>query len=457
MKSSLTWSMRFAIAISAVFALASLFAGGLSYVMQSEEMLRRLQTDVRADTESLALGVKDGDLQDLIDQITARIAVIHDGSQIVSFVPADGSAPLGNARIAAPFDGVRHLAPGLDLALAAPPADNLPESYIAYGMHLPEGWIMTGRDDAWQREQTEILLNSFGWGLGLALLLSTGFAVFIARRTEARIRRMESVLEAVGAGRHELRIHDDGEDDVARLAQSVDRALDRLEAGIDAIRQVSTDVAHDLRAPLGRLRLRLEPIALDQGLPSEARREVGSALADLDQVSETFDAILRLSRMQAGMVEIANTPVDLAALCGDIYEVMIASAEDMGHSLVLDLPPERSMVAGDRELLTQAIVNLTDNAMRHCPAPARIVLAVRERGAQILLSVSDDGPGIPERELARVRERFVRLDGSRNTSGSGLGLALVEAIAELHRVDLKLENAKPGLRATLVFEATEQK
>ena len=457
MKSSLTWSMRFAIAISAVFALASLFAGGLSYVMQSEEMLRRLQTDVRADTESLALGVKDGDLQDLIDQITARIAVIHDGSQIVSFVPADGSAPLGNARIAAPFDGVRHLAPGLDLALAAPPADNLPESYIAYGMHLPEGWIMTGRDDAWQREQTEILLNSFGWGLGLALLLSTGFAVFIARRTEARIRRMESVLEAVGAGRHELRIHDDGEDDVARLAQSVDRALDRLEAGIDAIRQVSTDVAHDLRAPLGRLRLRLEPIALDQGLPSEARREVGSALADLDQVSETFDAILRLSRMQAGMVEIANTPVDLAALCRDIYEVMIASAEDMGHSLVLDLPPERSMVAGDRELLTQAIVNLTDNAMRHCPAPAKIVLAVRERGAQILLSVSDDGPGIPERELARVRERFVRLDGSRNTSGSGLGLALVEAIAELHRVDLKLENAKPGLRATLVFEATEQK
>ena len=450
MKNSLTWSMRFAIAISAVFALASLFAGGLSYVMQSEEMLRRLQADVRSYTESLALGVKDGDLQDLVDQITSRIAVIHDGSQIVAFVPADGSTPLGNVRIAAPFDGARHLTPGRDLVLTAPPADDLPESYIAYGMRLPEGWIMTGRDDAWQREQTEILLNSFGWGLGLALLLSTGFAIFIARRTEARIRRMESVLEAVGAGRHELRIHDDGEDDVARLAQSVDRALDRLEAGINAIRQVSTDVAHDLRAPLARLRLRLEPIALDQGLPPEARREIGSALADLDQVSETFDAILRLSRMQAGTVEIANTPVDLAALCRDIHEVMAASAEDMGHDLVLDLP-ERSMVAGDRELLTQAIVNLTDNAMRHCPAPARIVLAVRKQGTQILLSVSDDGPGIPERELARVRERFVRLDSSRNTSGSGLGLALVEAIAELHHVDFKLENANPGLRATLVF------
>lgn len=452
MKNPLTWSMRFAIAISAVFALASLFAGGLSYVMQSEEMLRRLQADVRADTESLALGVKDGDLQDLVDQVIARISVIHDGSQIVAFIPADGSAPQGNARISAPFDGVRHLAPGKDFVLTTSPTDDLPESYVAYGIRLPDGWIMTGRDDAWQREQTEILLNSFGWGLGLALLLSTGFAVFIARWTEARIRRMESVLEAVGAGRHELRIHDGGEDDVARLAQSVDRALDRLEAGIDAIRQVSTDVAHDLRAPLARLRLRLEPIALSQGLPPEARREIGSALEDLDQVSETFDAILRLSRMQAGMIEIANAPVDLAALCRDIHDVMAPSAEDMGHSLILDLP-EQAMVAGDRELLTQAVVNLTDNAMRHCPAPARITLAVRKQGAQILLSVLDDGPGIPKPELARVRERFVRLDSSRNTLGSGLGLALVEAISKLHRIEFLLEDATPGLRATLVFEA----
>lgn len=455
MKNPLTWSMRFAIAISAVFALAALFAGGLSYVMQSEEMFRRLQADVRTDTESLALGAKDGDLQDLIDQIAARTAVIHDASQIVAFIPADGSAPQGNARIAAPFDGVRHLIPGKDFALAAPPVDDLPESYVAYGMRLPEGWLMTGRDDAWQREQTEILLNSFGWGLGLALLLSTGFAVFIARRTEVRIRRMESVLEAVGAGRHELRIHDGGEDDVARLAQSVDRALDRLEAGMDAIRQVSTDVAHDLRAPLSRLRLRLEPIALNQGLPSESRREIGNALADLDQVSETFDAILRLSRMQAGMIEIANSPVDLAALCRDIYDVLAPSAEDMGHTLMLDLP-EQAIVAGERELLTQAIVNLTDNAMRHSPPPAKIVLTVRKLGEQILLSVSDDGPGIPERELTRVRERFVRLDTSRNMPGSGLGLALVEAISKLHQVDFRLENTSPGLRATLIFEIPEQ-
>lgn len=456
MKRSLTWSMRFAIAISSVFALAALVAGGISYVMQSKEMLRRLEAEVRANTESLALAAKEGDIQDLRDQIAARVAVIHDASSIIAFVPNDGSPPLGNARVDTPFDGARRLSPGTELTLNAHSHKNLPEGYVAYGMHTPAGWIMIGRDDAWQREQTEILLSSFGWGLGLALLLSTAFAIFIARRTETRIRQMESVLEAVGAGRYDLRILDGGEDDVARLAQSVDRALDRLEAGIDAIRQVSTDVAHDLRAPLARLRLRLEPVALDNQVPLAARQEVGSALADLDQVSGTFDAILRLSRMQAGMVEIGRAPVDLTALCREIHDVLTASAEDMGHRLLADLS-QTLVVAGDRELLAQAIVNLVDNAMRHCPAPATIMIAVRRQGFQALLSVCDDGPGIPEAELARVCERFVRLDRSRNTPGTGLGLALVDAIAGLHGASLRLENRAPGLCATLAFEVFGQR
>lgn len=452
MKRSLTWSMRFAIAISAVFAIAALAAGGFSYVMQSEDMTRRLQAEVQADTESLALAARDGDMQDLADQIAARASVSGDGARIVAFVPMDGSAPQGNARVSASFDGPRHLLPGVDLTLTSPPANNMPEGYVTYGMRLPIGWIMTGRDDAWQREQAEILMNSFGWGLGLALALSIAFAIFIARRTEARIRRMEGVLAAVGAGRHELRIGDAGDDDVARLAQSVDRALDQLEASIDAIRQVSNDVAHDLRAPLARLRLRLEPVALAQELPQAARTEIGNALADLDQISQTFDAILRLSRMQMGLVEIDHKPVDLAVLCRDVQEMMSASAEDMGHELRLDLQAS-AMIAGDRELLAQALVNLIDNALRHCPAPARVTLTLRAQSGHVALSVCDDGPGIPEAEIERVRERFVRLDRSRNTPGNGLGLSLVDAIASLHRAKLTLKNGAPGLCASIEFGA----
>lgn len=453
MKGTLTWSMRFALAISAVFAVAALVAGGVSWRLQSDEMVRTLRTEVRADAESLALAVRDGDMEDLADQIAARVAVSGDDAQIVAFVPSDGGAVLGNATVDAPFEGARQLVPGDGLHLHLPPSADIPEGYVAYGLRLPQGWLMTGHDDAWPREQTEILLDSFGWGLGLALVFATGFAIFIARRTEARIGRMERVLEAVGAGRHGLRIHDGGSDDVARLAQSVDAALDRLEAGIDAIRQVSTDVAHDLRAPLGRLRLRLEPVALDPGLPAAARREVGSALADLDQISATFDTILRLSRMQAGMVAIAPVPVDLTELGREVHEMMLASAEDMGHRLVLDLPAGAALVAGDRGLLAQALVNLLDNAMRHCPAPARITLSLHRDGRGWSLSVCDTGPGIPEADLSRVRERFVRLDRSRATAGNGLGLSLVDAIAALHGARLRLENTADGLCATLVFPA----
>lgn len=449
-----TWSMRFALAVSAVFALAALAAGGIAYALQSQEMAQRLAAEVKADTEALALAATGGDVQDLTDQVAARVAVSRDGSRIVAFLPAGGGAPLGNARVAAPFEGLRHLQSGAGLSLSLP-VPNPPEGFVAYGQSLPEGWVMTGRDDAWLTEQTEILASSFGWGLGLAAFLSTAFAIFIARRTEARIGRMEAVLEAVGAGDTGLRIEDGGTDDVARLAQSVDAALDRLEAGISAIRQVSTDVAHDLRAPLARLRLRLEPVAMDGAQPAATRREIGKALEDLDQISGTFDAILRLARMQAGMVEITPAPVDLAALCREVHEMLAASAEDMGHDLrlVIEAPATDPVtVPGDRDLLGQALVNLIDNALRHCPAPARITLALKG-GAAPGLSVQDDGPGIPEADLARVRERFVRLEASRATPGSGLGLALVEAIARLHGAHLRLANTHPGLRAKLAFDA----
>lgn len=446
----LSASMRFALAISAVFVGAALVAGILAYALQTAQMRRALEAEVAADTRSLALAARDGDVQDLRDQVAARIAVAGDGARIVAFQPAAGGPVQGNA-LTAQFEGARRLTPGPDLQLT-PPGGQPGEGYLAFGMSLPEGWIMTGRDDAMLQEQTEILAGSFGWGLGLAALLATGLAIVIARRTEVRIGRMEAVLAAVGSGQHALRIADAGADDLARLAQSVDAALDRLEAGIAAIRQVSTDVAHDLRAPLARLRLRLEPLAMDAAMPAVARAELGLSLADLDQIAETFDAILRLARMQAGMVEIALAPVDLAALCRDVVEMMAPSAEDMGHRLSLDLAASAT-ISGDRALLAQALINLIDNALRHCPAPAQVRLALLRTDTAVVLEVRDDGPGIPETDLARVRDRFVRLDHSRNTPGSGLGLSLVEAIATLHHARLDLANGKPGLCARFVFSA----
>lgn len=442
--------MRFALTLSAVFALGALLAGAVAWVLQSQELSRRLEGDIAAIAQGFAATARMGDKTDLTEQIDAQARAVQDGSFLVAFVDAATGETTGNMRLDQPFAGHRRLNPGKDFTVDLPVSVDLPEQYYAFGTQTPLGWIMVARDDAWIVEGREIMLTTTAWGLGLALVLAFAFAVFIARRNEARIARIGLVLDEVGAGRTDLRIRETGNDDLARLAARMDVTLDRLEDGIAAIRQVSTDVAHDLRAPLARLRMRLEPQVLAPETPEEIRRELGAALVDLDGVAETFDAILRLSRLQSGMVEIPRAPVDLAALAAEIGEILRPTAEDMGHTLILDVPDTPAMTTGDGELITQAMVNLVDNALRHSPAPATVTVTVTG-GARPSVTVADTGPGIPTQDRARVTDRFVRLDSSRHTAGTGLGLALVKTIAELHGATLTLDDNAPGLRAVIRF------
>lgn len=451
----LSWSMRFALAVSAVFAFGAILAGSVAWMLQSQELSRRLEADVAAMAQSFAATARQGDRRDLVEQVNAQATATRNGAILVAFVDAATGDTVGNMRLDAPFDGPRHLVVGRDVTLLDAPTDQAPEGYYAYGVRTGLGWVVVARDDAWIVEGREILLASTGWGLGLALALAIAFAVFIARRNEARIARMEHVLDAVGAGRTELRIRETGDDDLARLAVRVDATLDRLEAGIAAVRQVSTDVAHDLRAPLSRLRMRLEPQALDRDNPEPLRQEIGAALADLDAISATFDAILRLSRLQSGKVDLRRDEIDLVALAVEVEDILGPSAEETGHSIRLALPGVPVMATGDAELLTQALVNLVDNALRHCPAPCEVVVTVAQKQGASILSVCDNGPGIPEQDRARVTDRFVRLDASRTTQGTGLGLSLVAAIAKLHDARLSLDDNHPGLCARLEFAGVQ--
>ncbi|WP_176518697.1 sensor histidine kinase [Rhodobacter maris] len=447
--------MRFAFAMSLVFVLAALVTGGAAFVLQLENMSRWMQIEVEADTRALAQASVIGGAEALarLVAVQVRVGAAEDG-RIALFLPDDPCLqPVGNFWIDARFEGLRYFETGVGLvpdAPAMPRTDRL----VAYGLAVEGGWLMTGRSTAWIEDQVAIWGASFGWGLGATALITTVVAVFLARRAGRRVARMEHVLEAVGAGNHALRIHDEGGDDLARLAQSVDTALGRLESGIAAIQQVSTDVAHDLRAPLGRLRLRLEPLAQSARIPPEERREIGEAIVDLDHAAITFDAILRLSRMQAGLVHISPRPVDLAVLARDVVDLMIPVAEDLGRVICLEVETAAT-VGGDDELLGQALFNLIENALRHCPVLARITVGVRRVAGGAEVSVCDDGPGVPEADLGRICERFVRLDTARSTPGSGIGLSLVRAIADLHTARFTLENGAPGLCARIVFPRAE--
>lgn len=197
-------------------------------------------------------------------------------------------------------------------------------------------------------------------------------------------------------------------------------------------------------APLARLRMRLEPQALSADVPAHARHEIGSALIDID-------ANLRLSRLQSGAVSLSLDPVDLGALAQSVCDILQPSVEEAGDALALDAPPGPTLVEGDEGMLSQALTNLVVNAVEHCPSPATIRITTGLRDGHPFLAVSDTGPGIPEADRARVLERFVRLDASRTVPGSGLGLSLVAAIAELHQARLVLEDNGPGLKVSMEF------
>jgi len=452
----LSWSMRFALALSAVFAIGTLSAGGLSYLFLSREMVARLSADVQSSAESLARIAATGDRTDLREQVLAQVRSSHDGASLFAFVDAGSDQTIGSLKLAAPFEGARRLLVGTDIPESDVTGTENAEAYLAYGIRTDLGWVIAARDEAWVAESGEILIQTTVSSLVLAALLSMTLAVVIARQNERRIDRMDQVLDDVGEGNLNRRIADNGSDDLAALASRVDRMLDRLEAGVASIRQVSTDVAHDLRAPLARLRMRLEPQALSAEVPTETRHEIGSALMDIDAISATFDAILRLARLQSGMVERRNDPVDLGEMAASVCEILEATAEESGHALELDIPPTRVGVQGDEDMLSQALTNLVANAIEHCPPPARIRITVGLLGEHPFLMVSDDGPGIPEADRVRVLERFVRLDASRSVPGTGLGLSLVAAIADLHRARLVLEGNAPGLRVSILFPVFER-
>ncbi|MFZ5752359.1 MAG: sensor histidine kinase [Pseudomonadota bacterium] len=453
----LSWSMRFALALSAVFAIGTLSAGGLSYLLLSREMTARLAADVRSSAESLARIAATGDRTDLREQILAQVRSSHDGASLYALVDAGSGQALGSLHVAEPFEGQRRLLVGQDIPETDATGSATAEAYLAYGIRTDLGWVIAARDEAWVAESGEILIQTTAWSLLLAALLSIGLAVIIARKNERRIDRMDRVLDEVGEGRLDRRIGDAGNDDLAALAARVDRMLDRLEAGIASIRQVSTDVAHDLRAPLARLRMRLEPQALSSEVPKETRHEIGSALMDIDAISATFDAILRLARLQSGTVQRRDDPVDLAALAVSVCDILQASAEERGHTIDLDMPTTRIEVKADEDMLSQALTNLVDNAIEHCPAPAAIRITVGLSGEHPFVMVSDNGPGIPEADRTRVLERFVRLDASRSVPGTGLGLSLVAAIADLHGASVVLGDNGPGLNISIVFPNFEPK
>ena len=309
--------------------------------------------------------------------------------------------------------------------------------------------LLVGRDI---RERLEIdarFRESIGWGIALALVLSIAGGVLVSRPMLRRIDAINQTSREIMAGALDRRIPTRGTDDeFDRLAANLNEMLDRIAQLVASVREVSDNIAHDLRSPLARLRSRLELTLADRGDEEAYRRAIARTIEEADTLLKTFNSLLRIARLEAGVETGQVETFDLDGLVGDVAELYAPLADE--RSVELDVTPERAgRIRGDRDLLFQALANLLDNAIKFSPGGKTVTIAARALDDRVTVTVSDRGPGIPEALKNRVAERFFRVETSRNAPGAGLGLSLVAAVVERHEGSLDLEDNRPGLRVVL--------
>jgi signal transduction histidine kinase len=318
----------------------------------------------------------------------------------------------------------------------------------------PGVYAFVGRDLEQLEAAERGLLYAFGSVLVGSIALASLAGLFLSGKFIGRIDAVTATCRNIMAGQLGERIPSAGQDDeFARLGGVVNAMLDRIQVLMESLRQVTNDIAHDMRTPLTHLRNKLER-ARDSSADVAAYAEaVDGAIADCDTLLATFTALLRIAQIEAGAKRAEFDGVDLADLitkAGDIYAPVM---EDAGYRFTVKaqaLPP----VQGDRQLLLQLVSNLLNNAMAHAPVGSSVVLACRMEAGRPTLSIADNGPGIAASERQAVLRRFYRGEQSRTTPGSGLGLALVAAVCDLHDADLELSDNKPGLCVAVRFAPT---
>lgn len=370
--------------------------------------------------------------------IEARLAADRTGQEFYLLAAPDGQRVAGNlAERPAPAIGWR------DGVARRPDGGEVP--VLMLGARLPAGGVLVvGRDLSLARALEQRLLAGALWVGAAILLLGLAGGWLIGRSVARRAAAMDRVLAAVQRGELDRRLSvGTGGDEFDRLAARINATLDRVQALMAALRQVTDDIAHDLRTPLTRLRQRLDAAA--EAPTAEA---IAAAQREADALLDIFAALLRIAQVESGTRRAGFAEADLSAIAESVAEVYAPAATERGQRLDVAIAPGMTLT-GDPALLTQMLANLVENAVRHGREGGRVALAVTAR--EIL--VVDDGPGIPAEERERVFRRFHRLDAARSTPGSGLGLALVKAVAELHGLSIALEDAAPGLRVRIALPA----
>jgi signal transduction histidine kinase len=427
-------------ALTLVAALAILATVYLATAVYERDAIEKA---VLAEGIALArLAEPPGSRAELAAEINRLTAAGRAGRSVRALVGADGAWAAGTA-------GLGTLREGPQSAIIAE-GEHAGERLYGVGLRLPDGALLfIGRDESEIEDLEELIIRAVVIAGGIAILLSLGGGILLGRSVNRRASAYRQALAHVADGDLGHRLPErPGGDEFDSLAADVNGTLTRLEAAVTGLRQVSGDIAHDLRTPLSRMRQRLDRAIRSDDAGPVPRIVVERAIADVDEVLVIFEAVLRIAQIEAGERRAKFTTFDLSAALSTVADAMGAAAEEAGHPFAASIVPG-IQVHGDRELLQQALVNLVENAIRHSPPGTPVRISLRRDGQAAVAMVADSGPGIPAADRERVLRPFVRLEESRTTPGTGLGLALVKAVADLHSARLELTDAGPGLAVTL--------
>jgi signal transduction histidine kinase len=333
------------------------------------------------------------------------------------------------------------------------PGAKPPHAILGAATYLAPGiYIFSGSDLYPARQARQHILQTLFWLFMAALLLAIMGGVLVSRFFLSRTDAIAKACRAIMDGNLKTRVPVRGtEDELDRLAHTINSMLDRIAGLMENVRQVTNDIAHDLRTPVTHLRHRLEHARLKAGSAEDYDKALEAAIATSDEILALFAALLRIAQIEGGARRAGFAPVELKDLLGQLREIFGPVADDARHSLIVSAP-EPAVIRGDRELMVQLFSNLIENAIVHTPDGTRIELALAVAKDGVTVSVSDDGPGVPENEHHKLFQPLYRYEASRSRPGYGLGLALVSAIAELHGARLRTASgAHGGFCISIVF------
>ncbi|HEY4981022.1 MAG TPA: ATP-binding protein [Pseudolabrys sp.] len=455
-----TTTFKLTLVYLTVFALFAAFLLGY-FALNTRRLITEQITDtVNAEITGLSEQYRQGGIRRLVVVVDARAR--RPGSSLYIVTTFAGEALAGNVTALEPgiLDNPGWTETVYRRLDEAEGPEHPEHQALVRVFQLPGGFrLLVGRDLDERERLYHIILGAGRWSIAIVIVLGLAGGLFVTRRVLRRVDAMTETTRTIMAGDLGERLPVAGTgDELDRLAENLNIMLERIEALMRGLKEVSDNIAHDLKTPLTRLRNRSEQALRTANSQAEYRAAIEATIEESDSLIATFNALLMIARAESGQARDDMSEFDAAEIAHDVGELYEPLAEEKGITLKVEADTA-APVKGNRELVSQALANLVDNAIKYAEphdkpvngvAPEIVVRALNE-GDRILLTVADSGPGIPESDRTRVVERFVRLEQSRSKPGSGLGLSLASAVARLHGGELTLEDNHPGLKSVIAL------